>query len=105
MLFAQGIETAAAPLLQYGALGALVLVLLLVFLRLLPAHNTVIKEVVVEHRQTMRDLAADHKQAVEAVAVRTERAIDQIVEQNESAVSRICDEIKTCRGRNSGNSG
>lgn len=91
------LESGAAALLQYGALGALVLFLLLVFLRLLPSHNQVVREVVTEHRAAMKELAADHKSAVDSVAARTEKAIDTIVAQNESAVTRICEEIRTCR--------
>jgi hypothetical protein len=69
-------------MLQYGALGALVLFILVVFFYLIPGHN-----------KTVRDVVADHKEASSTMAA----ALDRMSAQHERTTDRICAEIKSTR--------
>lgn len=78
-LFAQVATDATAPAsttwLEYGAPGALLGVLAIVFLRVLPAHQAQVNDVVKEHKE----------------------AVKTVVEGHERACNRLADEIKSWR--------
>lgn len=87
----------AATLLDYGGLGALILVLAAVFLKLLPAHQATVEKQAESHRLAAEKISEAHCDTVSTLVKEHKEGLRLIANAHERACDKIVNEIKTCR--------
>lgn len=88
---------AVASVLDYGGLGALILVLAAVFLRLLPAHQATVEKITETHQATAEKIAEAHQQTVSTLVKEHKDGLSQIAAAHERSSERLANEIKSWR--------
>lgn len=101
-VLSQAVPTTApdvAKVLDYGGLGALFLVLFIVFLKILPSHQATIEKQAEAHRTAAEKVADAHSEAVSTLVKEHKEGLRIIADSHERACDKIVNEIKTCRTR------
>lgn len=83
--------------LEYGAPGALLLVIGIVLLRVLPAHQATVEKQAESHRVAAEKIADAHCNTVSTLVKEHKEGLHLIASAHERACDKIVNEIKSCR--------